>query len=456
MNTIVEAKESIANLWGKQVIKEQVRYRLLKYLLQIEEDNQVLLYNVVTGKYVVLNETEADIIKELPSVYNPKMEALVSDHFLVPEDYDEYKSVKQLRAIFQRRTSDSVINHYIILPTTFCNARCFYCYESDYPRVHMTAETANKVIDFINEHHGDKHVRLSWFGGEPLVGMERIDQITQGLRDHEIPFTSSMISNGYLFNETIVEKSVSLWNLKRIQITLDGTEETYNRVKDYTNPIDNPYRRVLRNIDLLCEAGVQVSIRLNADLYNESEIRLLIEELGTKYSNPKYKNVSVYLNILFNDQGYEPVHHTTEDIIKLTEINDEHVSRLVDLKIGHYNISLPSLKCGQCMADDSHALMIQPDGSFTRCEHESIKDSYGSLDKGIWDNQKALDWKEIIERSENCPECCVYPDCYLLKGCMNANYPCIDSFRLRTIRLFKDLLRTVFINNRKEKKNEDI
>lgn len=456
MNTIVEAKESVANLWGKQAIKEQARYRLLKYLLQINEDGQVLLYNVVTGKFVVLSKDEADIIKELPSVYNPKMEALVTEHFLVPEDYDEYKSVKQLRAIFQRRSSDDVVNHYIILPTTFCNARCFYCYESDYPRVHMTEETANRLIDFIDEHHGDKRVRLSWFGGEPLVGMARIDQITQGLRNREIPYTSSMISNGYLFDEKIVKKSVSLWNLKRIQITLDGREETYNRVKDYINPIDNPYHRVLKNIDLLSEAGVEVNIRLNADLYNEEDIRLLIEELGTKYSNSKYKNVSVYLNILFNDQGYEPVHHTIEDIIKLSKINDEHVSRLVDLNIGHYNISLPSLKCDQCMADNSHALMIQPDGSFTRCEHESIKDSYGSLDKGIWDYQKVLDWKEIIERSENCPECCVYPDCYLLKGCMNANYPCIDSFRLRTIRLFEDLLRTVFINNRKERKNEDI
>lgn len=100
MNTIVEAKESISNLWGKQVIKEQARYRLLKYLLQINEEDQVLLYNVITGKFVVLNEDEAAIIKDLPSVYNPKMEALVKDHFLVPEDFNEYKSVKQLRAIY--------------------------------------------------------------------------------------------------------------------------------------------------------------------------------------------------------------------------------------------------------------------------------------------------------------------------------------------------------------------
>ena len=285
MNTIVEAKGSIANLWGKQVIKEQVRYRLLKYLLQINQDGQVLLYNVVTGQYVVLSEDEADIINGLPSVYNPKMEALVRDHFLVPEGFNEYKSVKQLRAIYQRRSINDVISHYIILPTTFCNARCFYCYESDYPRIHMTEETANKLINFIDEHHKGKNVHLSWFGGEPLVGIERIDQITEALKNRRITFTSSMISNGYLFDEKLVEKSISLWNLKRIQITLDGTEEIYNRVKDYNNPTDSPYRRVLRNIDLLCEAGVQVSIRLNADLYNENNIRLLIEELGAKYSN---------------------------------------------------------------------------------------------------------------------------------------------------------------------------
>lgn len=456
MNTIVEAKESISNLWGKQVIKEQARYRLLKYLLQINEEDQVLLYNVITGKFVVLNEDEAAIIKDLPSVYNPKMEALVKDHFLVPEDFNEYKSVKQLRAIYQRRRDDGVINHYIILPTTFCNARCFYCYESDYPRYHMTEETANKLVDFIDEHRRDKHVKLSWFGGEPLVGVKRIDQITKGLKERGIAFTSSMISNGYLFDDKLVEKSVSLWNLKRVQITLDGTEEIYNRVKDYVNPVDNPYHRVLRNIDLLCEAGVHVSIRLNADLYNEDNIRILIEELGDKYSKSKHKNISVYLNLLFNDQGYEPVHHSLDDIIKVTKINDEHVSRLVELGIGHHNLPLPSLKASQCMADNSHALMIQPDGSFTRCEHESANDSYGSLDRGIWNNQKILDWKEIIERSEYCSDCCVYPACYLLKGCMNADYPCIDIFRSRTIKLYEDLLKSVFINYQKERKNEKV
>ena len=450
MKTIVEPKESIDKLWGKQKVREGETYRLMRYVLRVEHEDKVLLHNVVTGRLAVLEREEAELLEKLPAPYAPAMEQLVTEHYLVPQNFDEYRSVNQLRKILQSRDTGDYINHYVILPTTFCNAHCFYCYESDYPRVHMTEETANKLIEYIDEHRQGKDVTLSWFGGEPLVGLKRIDQISQGLKDRGINFTASMISNGYLFDEEVVEKSLTLWNLKRIQITLDGTEKVYNQVKAYVNVSESPFQRVLKNIDLLSSKKIPVNIRLNVDFYNQDDVRALIEELGERYAENEY--VTVYINMLFNDVGYEPVHHSPDDILELACISESLTDRLKELKIGYNRSKIPFLQATQCMADNPHTVEIQPDGSFCRCEHESVLDKYGSIDNGIFDPNKPLEWMEPVERSINCPQCTFYPSCYTLRNCMNASSLCTESLRQREEKKYEDLVRLVFSQRLEGKK----
>jgi len=453
MKTILAARDSIAQLWGCPRSKDTT-YRLMKYLLRVEVEDGILLHNNVTGHLVLLSNEEAEVLPNLPAKPSESMKELIANHFLVPEDFDEYRSVKQLRAICRKRSTGDAINHYIILPTTFCNAHCFYCYESDYPRIHMTEETANKVVEFIDEHHKDKDVELSWFGGEPLVGIERIDQISQGLRDREIPFTSTMISNAYLFDEKVVKRSIDLWKLQRVQVTLDGTEEVYNRVKAYAGVKDNPFERVLKNIELLSKNNIFVNIRLNVDFYNKDNIRVLIEKLGRKYAeNP---NVMVYLNMLFSDQGYEPVRHSDDEKIELLEIIEEYMDLLKDLKVNREGKKIPSLQYKQCMADDAHAIEIQPDGSFCRCEHENALDSYGNLEVGIFDSQKLQKWREMVERSDYCPECCIYPACYMLRYCMSGNDPCTESIRIRGWSKYREVLRSVYQKSLEDEKDESV
>ena len=200
MKTILEGKTNIAQIWGYPQSDNQ-KYRLMKYVLQLRTEEGLLLHNVVTGQMVLLSKEEEELLSMIPGKISGEMDNLIWNHFLVHDDFDEYRSVNQLRRICRANSTGDAINHYIILPTTFCNAHCFYCYESDYPRVHMTEETANKLIDFIDEHRNGSRVTINWFGGEPLVGIQRIDQISQGLKDCGISFSSSMISNGYLFDQ---------------------------------------------------------------------------------------------------------------------------------------------------------------------------------------------------------------------------------------------------------------
>jgi sulfatase maturation enzyme AslB (radical SAM superfamily) len=41
-----------------------------------------------------------------------------------------------------------------------------------------------------------------------------------------------MFSNGLLFNDENIIKAKEIWNLKKIQITIDGTEPFYEKIKN--------------------------------------------------------------------------------------------------------------------------------------------------------------------------------------------------------------------------------
>ena len=99
MKTIVEPKEHIDKLWGKQRIHEDAVYRQMRYVLRVDHNGKVLLHNVVTGRLVVLDQGETEALETLPAAYRPEMESLVTEHYLVPEDYDEHQQVVNLRNI---------------------------------------------------------------------------------------------------------------------------------------------------------------------------------------------------------------------------------------------------------------------------------------------------------------------------------------------------------------------
>ena len=127
MRTILAAKENISRVWGSPKPKD-VLYRWMKYLLRIEVTEGVLLHNAVTGHLVFLTTEELELLMTSSEEISELKNELIANHFLVPESFDEYKSVNQLRRIFQRQVTGDEINHYVILPTTLCNAHCYYCY----------------------------------------------------------------------------------------------------------------------------------------------------------------------------------------------------------------------------------------------------------------------------------------------------------------------------------------
>ena len=413
MKTIKEPKKNIELLW-RSPQPTQARYRPMKYLLTTQVDDGLLLYNVVTSGMILLNESERALLERLPAEYCKEMGELIARHYFVTESFDEGKSVKQLRALLKKWEPPKRVSGFTILPTTDCNARCYYCFESDHKRCTMTEEIAERVIEYISEKCESEPIEIGWFGGEPLVGRRRISQICVGLRNKGIKFRSTMVSNAYLFDPNLIKIAKGEWNLISVQVTLDGTEEVYNTTKAYISPIDNPYKRVLTNIEDLLQNEIAVNVRLNVTDRNAKDLCDLVDLLADRFGGDK--RFTCYSHAVYENVGFEPLSYDAD----IREYVDRQTVFL-DNKLREKGLlgslsRLPALRVIRCMADYDSSRLIYPDGTVGKCENKPSSEGVGDIYFDITDNDMNLQYKAIEEIS-GCNDCSFFPNCINLKIC---------------------------------------
>lgn len=421
MMTIVEPKQYIDQLWGKQRIREEQTYRLMKYVLRVDFEGKVLLHNVVTGQLALLETTEAHMLDRLPKAYEPLMSRLVLEHYLVPVEYDEHQQVMKLRTVLRRLydQKSKALTHYVILPTTGCNARCYYCFEQGIKSVTMSETVANNVVGFISEHCGEeREVYISWFGGEPTIAHHRIDQISHGLREKGITYSSMMVTNGLLLNDEMVNRAKTLWNLTSVQITVDGVESNHNRIKAFMDPTENPYQRVLDNVQILLSKDINVTLRMNFDIENFGDFSLLLQEVEERYRHNPRLSVSAHPILGEHPDFKGIVHHG--DLNWLRKMNCE--LNCLSRKAGLANtvFHLPHLEFRGCSADRDVSIAIRPDGGLCCCMEQFGDDQIvGDVETGITNEKLLCSWKEIDD-CKQCQVCALFPKCVTMAKCGGA------------------------------------
>lgn len=215
MKIIIPQAPLISKILGEQSKKDS-NYRLLNFcILKKAYDGVALLYNDLTKELLALDSDEAEIIEDKSySADNDFVNTLIKKWFLVPETSDDLKLSNQILSLARAFDVNKGIKDYIILTTTACNARCYYCFEAGARTTTMTADTAKAVADYIVSNCSGEKVNIRWFGGEPLCNTAAIDIISQILTENNVKFSSNIVTNGFLIDEKLAEKANKFWKLK--------------------------------------------------------------------------------------------------------------------------------------------------------------------------------------------------------------------------------------------------
>ena len=391
-------------------------YRWSNYIIKLIIGNFILLYNGITSAIVRLTNREYE-----NGLKNKKLREML---FVVPQDYPEYEIYQYLRSIIRPNIKfdiEKTLYSYTILNTTKCNARCKYCFENDEEfkttKQHMDDHTIDNLLKLIqtNYDNNGKDVVIGLFGGEPFFHQKSLDRIFNYLKDHNIRYKSNFISNGYLINEKMIDKLIDLYHCTNGQITLDGTEETYNSIKNYiykNGP--SPYKVVLENIDRIINTGkIGLSIRVNYDPRGDYSSQLEVAKImSDKYGH--LDNVKVYIHEYYRKD------YTLEEQEKMFELYKKYSYETVYSR--YLNVLSNLFIYEKCMSDSGQSIVISPNGDLYKCEDMPKGGKIGNLNE-YFDNGTPIDielmnkfYFDFLE-FEECKKCNIKPFCIKLEFC---------------------------------------
>ena len=407
MEIIRKPDKLIETIVSEQAVQESA-YRKIQFCLEERVDEGVLVLNALTHEMVLLSDAEYAQITG-----NPYM---IRKWFCVPEDFADRQFARQVRELVRiMHPPSGIIRKFTVFTTTACNARCFYCYEKGWKITSMEEGLADQAADFILRKSGDEVIQIDWFGGEPLCNARVIDRMSDKIQRSGRDYYGRMISNGSLFNEKTVQKAVDLWHLKSVEITVDGTEPVYGRIKNYKDTSGNPFRKVLDNIDRLQQAGIGISIRLNMDRHNAEDLYELIDILGERFGGRD--GMYIMPMPLYENLPANALHRSEEH----RRVLFDHYYKLAD-KIESYGLHprytlKEDFRYHMCMADSDEAVTIMPDGQVGLCEHYQDTEMIGDIWHDDFDHEVCRSFKQEWPEVPACEACGIYPECIRLEKC---------------------------------------
>ena len=420
-----EGEERVSKLTFRASSKlpRDQRYRLSGFCINYDEGEVHLLKSLLTKQLALLSTAEYEALKGLASstvdftyLEQNGLVELAERRFIVRENYDECKEYLFLLKVMRtmRKSSDG-IKHYVILPTTACNARCTYCYEKDFVPTTMTDETFKATVDFIDRTRSSEKITLRWFGGEPLLTTSRIDQFCDEFTRRGISFKSNIVTNGSLLTPELAKRAWDQWNLRTAQVSLDGFRTDYELRKRFNTPSLHNYDTVMKGIHNLVDQGVLVALRCNYDEGNIEGLSDFVDDILREFAGTD--RIRLYFALLFQDRSKE---ESVDLIHRICEVEDKVA------QAGVYRedvLHTEPFKTNLCIADNMESCcVIDPEGNLQNCQHLDDSHIYGNVWEGITNQQRYDELKKEHEVDPCCQTCPFLPICtpFYRHGCLDA------------------------------------
>lgn len=392
---------------------ERTLYKYSQYNIEIDhrKNDDTYIFNTYTSHGRWIPKSDFDDIKDKTSIDLGDVPLyLAKEQFIVPSNLDEYG---RLQNEIYDATHNSKTLQFIIATTKACNYRCYYCFEAQHlSNEKMQLDTMDGIVRFIiqkcEENPNVDTVLLQWFGGEPLLYQEPIRYITKELREkyteeHNINIRGHITTNGKLLTPDVVDDMVSNYNIKSVQITLDGLSRDYARIKGCS---EADFDTVINNIRY-AQDKLDVQIRINLG-DNLDALKELID-----YINQENLNIRMSIaHIWDTSQNIEIYQSEYKKYTENYKILIEYINRnsIKNKLAGKSKIKQRRIVC-EANAIWHYAIDIY--GNLYRCTEKITEPKYsiGNIEDGITNPDME---KLFIENPlyDKCKDCAFLPQCF--------------------------------------------
>jgi hypothetical protein len=377
-----------------------------KYNIYAKRDGKVSIFNTFTSALVQLDN---DIFNGLFTIENNSdiIKQLIDMGIIINERKEEIQKYKYIQYSKMFRNNRIVL---YICPTMNCNFSCSYCFEAGNKRkINMTEDVEDAIIRFLVKNK-EKKISIIWFGGEPLLNIRTIENITKKLEMEHVNYSSSMITNGSLLNSHAIDilKKISI---EFIQISMDGTK-TIHDSRRYFHSGKGSFNIIISGIKrLLSETSIPITIQVAIDKTNFQEYEKLLVFFNQEFpSQMKKKRIQLNYNIVKDRTNFD-----TQGSCMNHQDYFDYLMRIDELKINNKrNLFLPDI-ASPCMYNSVGTYAITPDGEIFKCiEHVGNKNkSIGNIIKESISLERLSSCFFTANHLENseCIDCPVLPVC---------------------------------------------
>jgi len=390
-----------------------------RYNFILESDEKgYLIYNGLSGGFAKISCKEYEIYKKIiDGEQLDDQKKLIKEFrkgfFVLPDEFDELGYLRVMANIRRFQTNNLSLT---IAPTLDCNFACIYCFEEK-SKVYMDKKVEKETLNFIEKRLPTVNsLSISWYGGEPLLAMNTIENISKNLisKSEELGFKyrGYIVTNRYLLTKKVAEKLRDL-AVYGAQITIDGPRNIHNKRRPLRNgkgTFDTIFENFMASVDILDN----IAIRVNIDKTNRKYIPKLIdffkdsglEKIASIYFSPVRRLTQVCESAV---GCYEERKEFSKEEVELYKYLDEK----------GFKISIfPKPLYGFCGAIQLNSFLIGPEGNLYKCWNTiGMKDKMiGNVSEGITYPHRFIDWMKWDQfAGKECLKCKVLPIC--MGGC---------------------------------------
>lgn len=394
----------------------------------LNDNNDVIIFSSRSSEALLVTSKMKSFLEQgkIGNLPEKVIKELMDKKILVDFSENELKSIINEN---KKSIEESTVLYEVIQPTAYCQLGCDYCgqiHTKDYITKDLQKQLIARVEAKVKKKKWSKII-IGWFGGEPLVGLPQIRLLTKELKSiaeaKGIPYEAKVVTNGLSLKKDIFLELVNKLNVKRIEITLDGTAKFHDGVR-HTKSGNPTFDIIIKNLEEIFsiknyhELGCSISIRCNVDHRNWDGVSPLIRLLADKKFN---EYISYFYPIGVYSWGGNDAH--TKSLTK-EEFAEKEIDWYIEmLEYGFTPNILPGRVKQVCIAVSKDSEMYDAFGNIYNCTEVSYTDFYDDTPYKLGNlkyepsinlsNKPLNDWNDEIANNTDlpCHSCKMLPVC---------------------------------------------